>query len=120
MDTVRLQKIQAPSHIERLLDRLVTQAGLVPMHAYPVRDPNGVPSALQGAMTQATAAQRGWTCWTDSHRIWLFTAKVSQVLSRKHGEPVLMVSEYDGRGELKEVGHWRADPEGSWQRCGDG
>ena len=119
MDTVRLQKIQAPSNIERLLDRLVTQAGLVPVHAYPVRDPNGVPSALLGAMTRAAGAQRVWTCWTDSLRSWLFTAKVSRVLSREHGEPVLMVSEYDERGDLKEVGHWRADPQGSWRRCAD-
>lgn len=33
METVRLKAIRQPPHVERLLERLVTQAGLVPADA---------------------------------------------------------------------------------------
>lgn len=119
MDTVRFQKLHEPSQTKRLLERLVTQAGLVPAHAYQLRDCAGLSPALRGVITEATANERVWNCWTDGSCTWLFTAKFSMATSRERGAPVLMVNEYGEPGDLKATGHWMVDLEGHWQCCTD-
>lgn len=113
-----MQKLQEPSHLERLLERLVTQAALVPPHAYPLRRPGALPWGFRRAL-MPDGMQRAWACWTDSFHIWLFTAKLSLALSRERGTPALTVNEYGEQGALKEVCHWMVDGQGCWQRCTD-
>lgn len=119
METLRLQKLQAPSQTERLLERLVTQARLVPADAYQLRDPGGLPLVLQGSIGLATERGEVWVCWTDGTRIWFFTAEMSLPLSRERGTPVLTVTVYTERAELQDVGDWTLDGDGKWQRCAD-
>ena len=119
METIRLKKIGQPSRVEKLLQALVTRAGLVPEGAYQLRDRGGLPSALQRVLMQTASKERVWTCWTDSFRIWLFTAEMSLALSRGRGAPVLRLNVYSDRGELDDAGDWTVDQEGNWRRCVD-
>ena len=119
METIRLEKIRQPSRVEKLLEALVTRAGLVPEGAYQLRDPGRLPSPLQRVLTEGTSKERVWTCWTDSFRIWLFTAEMSLPLSRGIGVPVLVVSAYSKLGDLEDSAHWMVDREGNWRPCAD-
>ena len=119
MDTVRLQKLQEPSQTKILLERLVTQAGLIPADAYHLRDPGALPPALQRLLSLATTNEKVWVCWADGIHIWLFTAQVSLALSRERGAPVLTVTVYTEQGDLQGVGDWTLDGGGVWQRCAD-
>lgn len=119
METTRLEKIRKPSRVEKLLEVLVTRANLVPQGAYQLRDRGGLPSAMQQVLAQSMSTDRVWTCWTDSSRIWLFTAEMSLALSRGCGAPVLRLNVYSERGEPEDAGDWMVDPEGSWRRCAD-
>lgn len=119
METARLKAIREPSKVERLLDRLVTQARLVPVDAYQRRDPSELPSALQRVLRDSVNKERCWACWADGFRIWFFTAEMSLSSSRERGAPVLMVSQYSEQGSLKEAGQWTVDRDGNWQHCTD-
>jgi hypothetical protein len=117
METVRLKAIQKPSRIERLLETMVTRAGLVPEGAYQLRDRSKLPSALEHVLIQTATGTRVWTCFTDGFRIWLFTGEMSLELSRERGAPVLTVNVYSESGDLQEANHWTTDRDGNWQRC---
>jgi hypothetical protein len=119
LETVRLKKMRQPSHVERVLERLVTQASLVPADAYQLRNSEGLPRALQRVLLETAPNDGVWTCWSDGFRIWLFTGEMSLPLSRERGAPVLTVSKYSEQGYLQEVGQWTVDREGSWRRCAD-
>ena len=119
METRRLRTLQQPGQIERLLEALVTRAGLVPEGAYQLRDRGGLPSTLQLVLAQPTNKGQVWTCWADSFRTWLFTAEMSLPMSRERRTPVLTVNVYGEDGELKECGNWMVNQEGRWQRCAD-
>src|SRR5256885_957706 len=51
METRRLRTIQQPSHIERLLEALVSRANLLPKDSYQIRDPDALPPPLAVGMT---------------------------------------------------------------------
>jgi hypothetical protein len=117
-ETLRLRKLQQPSHIERLLENLVSHAGLVPSGAYPVRDLESVPSELRSIAIQARQHGRAWSCWEQNFYSWMFTAEMSLALSRERGRPVLQVDVHDDKG-FRDSGLWMADRDGKWSRCGD-
>jgi len=119
METRRLRTIQQPSHIERLLDALVSRANLSPKDGYQIRDPAALPPKLQTLITQATQEGRVWGCWVNSFETCLFTCEMSLARSRERGSPVLMVNRYGESGELQDAGAWTSDPEGVWRRCAD-
>ena len=118
METVRLQKIQQPSHLERLLEALVTRGGLVPKDAYQIRAARALSPQLQRIASQSVQASRVWACWADSQHAWLFTCELSVALSRERGAPVLEVDLFDENGEHKDSGTWDVDEEGKWRRGG--
>ena len=119
METRRLRTIQQPSHIERLLDALVSRANLLPKDGYQIRDPAALPLQLQTLITQATQEGRVWGCWVNSFETCLFTCEMSLPRSRERGSPVLLVNRYGESGELQDAGSWTSDPEGTWRRCAD-
>jgi hypothetical protein len=119
METRRLRTIQQPSHIERLLDALVSRANLIPKDGYQIRDPSALPPQLQTLITQATEEGRVWGCWVNSFETCLFTCEMSLPRSRERGVPVLLVNRYGESGELQDAGSWTCDPDGKWQRCAD-
>ena len=119
METRRLRTIQQPSHIERLLEALVSRADLLPKDGYQIRDPSALPPPLQALITQATQEGRVWGCWVNSFETCLFTCEMSLPRSRERGSPVLLVNRYNESGELQDDGSWTSDPEGKWQRCAD-
>ena len=119
METRRLRTIQQPSHIERLLEALVSRANLLPKDYYQIRDPSALPPQLQTLITKATQEGRVWRCWANSYETCLFTCEMSLARSRERGSPVLLVSRYGESGELQDAGSWMSDPEGKWQRCAD-
>lgn len=119
MDTMRLKKMRQPLMVERLLERLVTQAGLVPGDAYQLRNPQALPPALQRVLIEKTSEERGWRCWRHNSRIWLFTAEMSLALSRERGAVVLMVRVSGEQGDLEGSGHWTVGQDGNWRRCLD-
>jgi len=119
METRRLRTIQQPSHIERLLDALVSRANLLPKDGYQIRDPAALPPQLQTLITQATQEGRVWGCWANSFETCLFTCEMSLPRSRERGSPVLLVNRYGESGELQDAGSWMSDPEGKWRRCAD-
>lgn len=117
-ETLRLRSLQEPSHIERLLENLVSHAELVSPGAYPVRDLKSVPRELRGVATQAVQQGPAWSCWEHDLRNWMFTAEMSLALSRERGRPVLQVDVHDENG-FRDSGRWIADRDGRWSRCGD-
>src|SRR6266403_3096189 len=82
METRRLRTIQQPSHIERLLEALVSRANLLPKDGYQIRDPSALPPQLQALITQATQEGRVWGCWVNSFETCLFTCEMSLPRSR--------------------------------------
>jgi hypothetical protein len=119
METRRLRTIQQPSHIERLLEALVSRANLLPKDCYQIRDPAALPSALQAVIAQAAREGRVWGCWANSYETCLFTSEMSLPRSRERGSPVLLVNRYSESGELQDAGSWMSDQEGKWQPCAD-
>lgn len=117
METLRLQKLQAPSMVSRLLEELVTRAPLVPEHCYQLRDPQALPVSLRDLIRSAEKSDRAWSAWTDDHRIWLFTAEMQFATARERGSPVLQVTRYTESGELLETELWTCDRLGAWVKC---
>jgi len=119
METRRLRTIQQPSHIERLLEALVSRANLLPKDSYQIRDPAALPPPLQEVIAQAARDGRVWGCWANSYETCLFTSEMSLPRSRERGVPVLLVSRYGESGDLQDAGAWTTDLEGKWRRCSD-
>jgi hypothetical protein len=119
METRRLRTIQQPSHIEKLLEALVSRANLLPKDCYQIRDPDALPSQLQRLIARAAQEGRVWRCWANSYETCLFTSEMSLPLSRERGSPVLLVNRYRENGELQDAGPWMSDSEGKWRRCAD-
>jgi hypothetical protein len=119
METRRLRTIQQPSHLERLLEALVTRADLLPKDCYQIRDPAALPTRLQTVIAQATQEGRVWRCWANSYETCLFTSEMSLPRSRERGAPVLLVNRYGESGELQDSGSWVSDPQGTWRQCAD-
>ncbi|MGH8131739.1 MAG: hypothetical protein ACRETP_00680 [Steroidobacteraceae bacterium] len=119
METRRLRTIQQPSHVERLLEALVSRANFLPKDSYQIRDPSALSSQLQTVLGRAVQEGRVWGCWATNYETWLFTCEMSLALSRERGTPVLLVNRYGDSGELTDAGSWMTDPEGKWRRCAD-
>jgi hypothetical protein len=119
METRRLRTMQQPSHIERLLEALVSRANLVSQDSYQIRDPDALPPPLQTLIAQAAQEGRVWRCWANSYETCLFTCEMSLPRSRERGSPVLLVNRYSERGELQDAGAWMSDHEGKWRPCAD-
>jgi hypothetical protein len=119
METVRLRFIQEPSRVERLLEAFASSTYGLPEESYQIRDRSVLASVLQQLVIEAIGRQRAWCCWTDDHRIWLFTAELSLPLSRKRDAPVLQVNSYAESGELTDAGFWVSEREGGWRLCAD-
>ena len=119
METRRLRTIQQPSHIERLLEALVSRANLLPKDSYQIRDPAALPPPLQAVIVQAAREGRVWGCWANSYETCLFTSEMSLPRSRERGVPVLLVNRYGESGDLQDAGAWTTDLEGKWRRCSD-
>jgi hypothetical protein len=118
METVRLRRMQEPSHVERLLEACVSRGDLLPKDAFQIRAMRALSPQLQQIVTRATQKGHVWACWADSYHTWLFTCEMSLPLSRERGAPVLHVDQYDEAGELKNSGSWVSDQEGKWRSCG--
>jgi len=116
METVRLQKIQQPSQLQRLLEALVTRGQLVHKDAYQIRAARALSPQLQRVAARASQNKRVWACWADSDHAWLFSCELSTALSRERGAPVLEVELYDESGEQKDAGAWVVDEDGKWGR----
>jgi len=119
METRRLRTIQQPSHIERLLEALVSRANLLPKDSYQIRDPAALPPPLQEVIAQAARDGRVWGCWANSYETCLFTSEMSLPRLRERGVPVLLVNRYGESGDLQDAGAWTTDLEGKWRRCSD-
>ena len=119
METLRLRQVQRPSRVQTLLDTFASSADILPQGCYQIRDRGSLSTALQSLVIQATYRDRVWSCWTDDHRIWLFTGEMSMALSRERGSPVLQIAIYCENAKLVDSGPWVADREGKWQRCAD-
>ncbi len=119
MKTLRLRTLQQPSHLERLLEALVSRGNFLPQEAYQIRNPDGVPQELRRILALAAKAGRVWGCWAYGTRHWLFTAEMSLPLSRERGAAVLQVTRYADDGNIEDSGTWIVTPDGSWQRCTD-
>jgi len=117
METLRLRKIQQPSQVERLLERLVMRGNLLPEGCYQVRDSSVLSRELQRVVAREVQEGHAWACWADNFRTWLFTCEMLLASSRERGAPVLLVNLYDEAGELKDSGPWVTDQEGCWRRC---
>lgn len=119
MDTSRLRKLQQePSHVQRLLEALVTHSDLVPAGAYQIRDPASVPKELRNIATQATKQGRVWACWAYTFRTWMITGEMPLSASRERGTPVLQVDVHTDEG-WKDSGFWMPGRDGGWTRCND-
>src|SRR5438132_8734333 len=68
METVRLRRIQEPSHVERLLEAYVSRSGLLPSDAFQIRALRALSPQLQRVVARATPKGHVWACWADSYR----------------------------------------------------
>ncbi|HXO63269.1 MAG TPA: hypothetical protein VN882_01090 [Steroidobacteraceae bacterium] len=118
-DTVRLKRLEQPTHVERLLEAFISRAGILPADAYRIRHPDAIPAPLRGQMLNAVTQGRAWICRACGPRMWLLTAKMSLTMSRARGATVLQVEVYGEHGHLEEVGSWMPDYDGGWQLCAD-
>jgi len=116
METVRLRKIQQPSHVERLLEAFASRGDLLPKDCYQIRASGALSPQLQRIVERAIQKGHVWACWANSYHTWLFTCEMSLPLSRERGSPVLQVDVYDEAGELKDAGAW-VNQQGKWSRC---
>ena len=119
METERLRKIQQPTHLERLLEALITRSNLVPKDSYQIRDPEAVAAPLRRIALRAVEEGRVWACWACGPQQWIFTAEMPLSLSRERGTPVLSIHRYGEDGLLTETGNWLVGPNGLWQRCAE-
>src|SRR2546430_16527135 len=101
METRRLRTIQQPSHIERLLEALVSRASLLPKDGYQIRDPAALPPPLQTAIAKAAQEGRVWGSWANTYETRLFTREMSLPPARERRVPVLMGHRYTETGELQ-------------------
>jgi hypothetical protein len=117
---LRARQQPQPSHIDRLLQSLITSMNVVSEDADAVHDSSELPSAgLQHVVAAANQAQRSWRCWMDMRlRVWLFVGSLSLSRSREHGAPVLQV-DYHRESGLVETAHWVIDRHANWHRCAD-
>src|SRR3979490_1122685 len=106
METRRLRTIQQPSHIERLLEALVSRANLIPKDGYQIRDPSALPPPLQALITQATQEGRVWGCWVNSFETCLFTCEMSNSRSRALTSCMPRAGASGESGELQDAGSW--------------
>lgn len=113
VETVRLQAIQSPSQIEKLLETLVAALGHVPPDARPVLSPAELPTRLQ-RHARRSVHNEGWRAWTDERQIWFVVGKVSPTISRQINDLALHVFFYDVRGNLIGSGVWTQQPDGRW------
>jgi hypothetical protein len=116
--TLRLRRLQEPTHLSRLLEALVVRSGLVPSDAYQIRALDSVPMELRNIAELASDSGRAWSCWAHGVRIWMFTAEMFLAMSRERRSPVLQVDVYEDAG-LKDSGLWASDRDGKWRRCTD-
>ena len=116
--TLRLRKLQEPTHLSRLLDALILRAELVPPDAYQIRSADSVPSELRNIAKLAVHSGRVWSCWGHGVRVWLFTAEMPLDLSRERHRPMVRVDVYGDDG-LSGSSLWTTDRDGKWQRCAD-
>jgi len=119
VETLRLKRIQLPTHVDELLHAFVRSAGIVPEDAYMVRDRNSLTEGIRDRILKAERNGRSWECWSDSIHTWLFTAEMSLDQSRERGTPVLQVSQFDEEGQLQETGSYVSDQRARWGRCSD-
>jgi hypothetical protein len=120
LKTLVLQALQQPTQVERLLHEVVESVGLVPTDAYPIRDRDNLPAAMQRIILRATNLRQCWAYWADGHEhAWLFVAELPLSRSRERGAPVLQLDVYREDGEMHDTGRWVAFSEGTWQRCAD-
>jgi hypothetical protein len=119
VETVRLQKIQQPSRVQRLLQAFISRSDIVPSDSYEISDAKDLPEPLRKVRTRASRQGRVWSCWASRSHVWLFTCDMSLARSRERGVPVLEVSVHDENGELTDSGSWMIDSHGNWMRCGD-
>jgi hypothetical protein len=117
-ETVRLLKVQHSSHIERLLQALVVNAGLVPQGASQITHAEAMPTDLRRLAKLAVRSGHVWSCWTHESRTWLATAQMPLPLSRERGAPVLQVDVYDENGPQHSA-LWSPSRDGRWNRCSD-
>jgi hypothetical protein len=115
--TLRLRTIQQPTHVERLLEALVTHRGLVPSDWYRIRDADSLPPQLQQLLRRETQDGRIWACWANNGDAMLFTCEPSLPWSSRRTAIVLQVNRYDKDGALREAGFWRPASHRHWQRC---
>jgi hypothetical protein len=119
METLRLQTIQKPAHVEGLLQSLVKSLGILPDGSDKVADRSELPSALQKVVIKATKDGQSWRAWMHGGvHIWLFVAEMSLPLSRERGSPLIQVKSYREDG-LRESANWLVDRQGKWHRCID-
>jgi hypothetical protein len=113
----RLDKIQQPAQVERLLEALATRSGLLPEGAYRIRNAKALPRELQKVLTHVRA--QAWVGFSQGSQSWLFTGVLSRTLSRERDAPVLRVNYYSLEGVLMDVGAWTVEQDGTWRRCGE-
>jgi len=115
-ETLQLRKLQQSSHIERLLQALVVNAGLVPRGARQITQPEAMPTDLRRLAKLAVRSGHVWSCWTHDSGTWLATAEMPLPLSRERGAPVLQVDVYDENGP-QDSALWMSSRDGKWNRC---
>jgi hypothetical protein len=115
-ETQRLRTLQQPPHVERLLQALVVNAGLVPQGARQITHPDAMPTDLRRLAKLAVKSGHVWSCWTHDSGTWLATAEMPLSLSRERGAPVLQVDVYDENGP-QDSALWIPSRDGKWNRC---
>ena len=114
MRTLTLRSMQQPSYLDTLLDALVTQLGVIPQDADPIRDRDNLPGALRQIVKMATHVGQSWAAWADARgHCWLFVAEMP--LTR--GTPVLHLDQYNATGELRGSSKWRCGDDDQWRRA---
>jgi hypothetical protein len=119
VETLRLKRIQEPTHVDELLHSFVQSAGIVPEDTYVVRDRSGLPEGMRDRILKAERNGHSWECWSDGSRTWLFTAEMLLDQSRERGMPVLQVGQFDEEGQLQETGCYVSGKRARWGRCSD-
>jgi hypothetical protein len=103
--------MQQPSYLDTVLYALVTDMGVLPADAYPVRQCEKLPPAPRRIVEMVTDVGQSWGCWTDERHHWLFIAK----LPLTRGTPLLHLNRYNEAGDLRETSNWYCDDKDQWQ-----
>ncbi len=118
MHTIKLRRLQQrPSHLEAMLDSLVTDNDWIAPGARRVRGSSELPSVLRKLAFKAEKGEGAWRSWLNHDGLRLFVAEMSLALSRERGCPMLQVHYYDEPGKLQQYSVWVQLADGSWQRC---